>query len=136
MGDLNINRFVNFCLKYLSEIDIPIKRGTFIEFRNGMINISPIGRNCSQEERDDLEKYDKVNNCNLWDNKTLIQINKIREKFISTLKEAFSDLNLHYAIGGQISFDVIPKGWDKSFCLKYINDYENVYFFGDKTNEV
>ena len=65
LGDLNINRFVNFCLKYLSEIDIPIKRGTFIEFRNGMINISPIGRNCSQEERDDFEKYDKVNNCNL-----------------------------------------------------------------------
>lgn len=25
-----------------------------------MINVSPIGRNCSQEERDDFEKYDKV----------------------------------------------------------------------------
>lgn len=60
LGDLNIKRFVNFCLKYLSEIDIPIKRGTFIEFRNGMINISPIGRNCSQEERDEFEKYDKA----------------------------------------------------------------------------
>ncbi len=60
LGERNITRFVNFCLKYLSEIDIPIKRGTFIEFRNGMLNISPIGRNCSQEERDDFEKYDKV----------------------------------------------------------------------------
>jgi hypothetical protein len=29
-----------------------------------MINVSPIGRNCSQEERDEFEKYDKVNN--LW----------------------------------------------------------------------
>ena len=27
-----------------SEVDIPIKRGTFIEFRSGMLNISPIGR--------------------------------------------------------------------------------------------
>lgn len=35
-------------------------RGTFIEFRSGMINVSPIGRNCSQEERDEFEKYDKV----------------------------------------------------------------------------
>ena len=35
-------------------------RGTFIEFRSGMLNVSPIGRNCSQEERDDFEKYDKV----------------------------------------------------------------------------
>lgn len=25
-----------------------------------MINVSPIGRNCSQEERDEFEKYDKV----------------------------------------------------------------------------
>lgn len=35
-------------------------RGTFVEFRSGLINISPIGRNCSKEERDDFEKYDKV----------------------------------------------------------------------------
>jgi Eukaryotic phosphomannomutase len=35
-------------------------RGTFIEFRSGMINVSPIGRNCSQEERDEFERYDKV----------------------------------------------------------------------------
>ena len=35
-------------------------RGTFIEFRNGMMNVSPIGRNCSQEERDEFEKFDEV----------------------------------------------------------------------------
>ena len=35
-------------------------RGTFIEFRTGMLNISPVGRNCSQEERDAFEVYDKV----------------------------------------------------------------------------
>ena len=35
-------------------------RGTFIEFRSGMLNISPIGRNCSQEERDEYEKFDLV----------------------------------------------------------------------------
>ena len=40
------------------DIDIPVKRGTFIEFRNGMLNVSPIGRNCSQEERDEFEKHD------------------------------------------------------------------------------
>jgi hypothetical protein len=36
----------------------PPSAGTFIEFRNGMLNVSPIGRNCSQEERDDFEKFD------------------------------------------------------------------------------
>jgi hypothetical protein len=52
-------RFINFVLHYIADLDIPIKRGTFIEFRNGMLNVSPIGRNCSQEERDAFEVYDK-----------------------------------------------------------------------------
>jgi hypothetical protein len=52
-------RFINFVLRYIADLDIPIKRGTFIEFRNGMLNVSPIGRNCSQEERDAFEVYDK-----------------------------------------------------------------------------
>jgi hypothetical protein len=34
--------------------------GTFIEYRTGMLNISPIGRNCSHAERDAFEEYDKV----------------------------------------------------------------------------
>jgi hypothetical protein len=35
-------------------------RGTFIEYRTGMLNVSPIGRNCSREERDEFEQYDKT----------------------------------------------------------------------------
>jgi len=49
------------------------------------------------------------------------------------LKANFSDLDLVYAIGGQISFDVYPQGWDKTYCLRYLKDYEQIYFFGDKT---
>jgi hypothetical protein len=55
-----IKSFVNFVLHYIADLDIPVKRGTFIEFRTGMINVSPIGRNCSQSERDEFEAYDKV----------------------------------------------------------------------------
>lgn len=46
-------------LRYVADLEIPVKRGTFIEFRNGMLNVSPIGRNCSQEERDEFEKFDE-----------------------------------------------------------------------------
>ena len=42
----------------------------------------------------------------------------------------------HYSIGGQISFDVMPVGWDKSYCLKYLPDFEEIHFFGDKTFKV
>ena len=34
--------------------------GTFIEFRDSMINVCPVGRSCSQAERDQFFEYDKV----------------------------------------------------------------------------
>lgn len=121
LGEERIKEFINFCLRYIADLDIPVKRGTFIEFRNGMINVSPIGRNCNQEERDAYEKFDLEH--------------KIREKFVSTLQERFKDYGLRYSIGGQISFDVFPEGWDKTYCLPHVahHKFDNIYFFGDKT---
>lgn len=121
LGEANIKRIINFSLKYISELDIPIKRGTFIEYRAGMLNVSPIGRNCSRDERNAYELFDLEHN--------------IRKNFIIALQKELSDLDLVYSIGGQISFDVFPKGWDKTFCLNYIgeSEYEEIHFFGDKT---
>ena len=62
LGEEKLKELINFCLHYIADLDIPIKRGTFIEFRNGMLNVSPIGRNCSQEEREEFERYDKQAN--------------------------------------------------------------------------
>lgn len=55
-------------------------RGTFIEFRNGMINVSPVGRNASQTERSEFEA---------WDNKT-----QTRVKLIEAIKKEFPDIGL------------------------------------------
>ena len=55
-------------------------RGTFIEFRNGMINVSPIGRNASNAERSDFQDYDKQHN--------------IRATFVEALKKEFPDYGL------------------------------------------
>lgn len=44
----------------MSNIKLPVKRGTFIEFRKGMLNVCPVGRSCSQEERVQFFEYDKV----------------------------------------------------------------------------
>lgn len=50
--------------------------------------------------------------------------------------------SLHsYSIGGQISFDVFPAGWDKTYCLQHVEaekqvsgvEYNTIHFFGDKT---
>jgi len=51
IGEDKYKRMVKFILHYIADLDIPVKRGTFIEFRNGMVNVSPIGRNASIQER-------------------------------------------------------------------------------------
>lgn len=121
IGEEKVQTFINFCLEYLSKLILPFKRGTLIETRSGLINISPCGRNSSASERDDFENYDKEH--------------QIRRKFITVLKEKFKDYNLVYSIGGQISFDVFPEGWDKRYCLKQVEQdgFTKIYFFGDKT---
>lgn len=121
LGEDGIKRVVNWTLRYIADLDIPVKRGTFVEFRQGMLNVSPIGRNCSREERNDYEKFDLEHN--------------VRKDMVAKMQAEFADLNLTYSIGGQISFDVFPTGWDKTFCLRYLPeaDFDEIHFFGDKT---
>mmetsp|Transcript_32976 Transcript_32976/g.82899 ORF Transcript_32976/g.82899 Transcript_32976/m.82899 type:complete len:251 (-) Transcript_32976:721-1473(-) len=123
VSEEKMQSFLNFVLRYIADLSIPVKRGTFVEFRSGMLNISPIGRNCSQEERDAFEQYDKVHN--------------VRQKFVEALKKEFADLGLKFVIGGQISFDVFPEGWDKTYCLRHVKseNFKEIHFFGDKTFE-
>ena len=52
MGESRYNDLVKFVLRYLADLDLPKRRGTFIEFRKGLVNISPVGRNASVAERD------------------------------------------------------------------------------------
>ncbi len=43
-----------------------------------------------------------------------------------------------FFVGGQISFDVFPEGWDKRYALKHLENEKisTIYFFGDKTFQV
>lgn len=120
IGEEKYNELSRFILRYLADLDLPFRRGTFIEFRKGMINVSPVGRNCTTEERNEYEKYDVPN--------------KVRVNMVNALKEKFRDLELTYSIGGQISFDVFPTGWDKTYCLRHLEDekFDKIHFFGDK----
>eukprot|EP00048_Salpingoeca_helianthica_P015220 m.225684 g.225684 ORF g.225684 m.225684 type:complete len:246 (-) comp16757_c0_seq1:279-1016(-) len=123
LGEARLKQFINFTLHYIADLDIPQKRGTFIEFRKGMLNVSPIGRNCSRDERNAFEQFDHEHH--------------IRATMVKVLQARFPDFGLKYSIGGQISFDVFPLGWDKTYCLKHVRDrgFKEIHFFGDKTFE-
>lgn len=80
LGEDKYKKLVKFCLRYIADLEVPVMRGTFVEFRNGMINVSPVGRNASQKERDEYQKYDLEH--------------KIREKFVEALKKEFPEFGL------------------------------------------
>ncbi|XP_077133481.1 phosphomannomutase 1 [Ranitomeya variabilis] len=122
LGEDLLQDLINFCLSYIATLKLPKKRGTFIEFRNGMLNISPIGRSCSQEERIEFSELDKKE--------------KIREKFVSALQKEFAGKGLRFTRGGMISFDIFPEGWDKRYCLDVLEEEQflSIHFFGNETS--
>lgn len=99
------NEYISYILRLLSEQDLPFKTylliyafsfsGTFVEYRTCMLNICPIGRNATKEQRDLFEQYDKEYH--------------VRSIMIEQLKARFPNLKLTYLIGGQTSFDILPE---------------------------
>ncbi|KAH9913302.1 eukaryotic phosphomannomutase [Fomitopsis serialis] len=112
IGEDRYKNLVNFILRYIADLDIPIKRGTFVEFRDGLINVCPQGRNTTTQEQDMFDEYDKASCC-------------------------VPSYNLVCAIGGRTSFDVFPRGWDKTYALRHLEGegYSEIHYFGDKTHE-
>jgi phosphomannomutase len=120
IGEEKYQSLVNRILHILSTIILPVKRGVFIELRTGLLNVCPIGRSCTQLEREQFNEFD---------NKY-----KIRKQICDTLSIEFPDLK--FSIGGQISIDIFPKEWNKTYCLQFIDSkYDKIYFFGDNIRE-
>ena len=100
----------------------PHRYGNHIEDRGSMVNFSIVGRNCTQEQREEYYEWDKE---------------KGERKKISTfLKHKFKDLDA--VLGGQISIDIYPKGMDKSQIFNVIEQERLVQpdeyiFIGDRT---
>jgi len=102
----------------MSNSQYPYRYGNHIEDRGSMVNFSIVGRDCTQEQR---EEYFE------WDKQSLE-----REIIANAVKEKFPDLDA--VIGGQISIDIYPKGNDKSQVLEHIEKRHSkgeLIFIGD-----
>ena len=95
----------------LSNSQYPHRYGNHIEDRGSMVNFSIVGRDCTQEQRDEYYKWDKENG--------------ERKIIAQAVREKFPDLDT--VIGGQISIDIYPKGMDKSQIIEHIEDIEEKY---------
>ena len=114
----------DFLMSKVDDSKFSIKTSNHIEDRGSMINFSVVGRDCTQEQR---EEYFQ------WDIK-----NKERKYIVDDILENWPTLEA--SIGGQISIDIHEPGMDKSQIFLHIKNnfsqlVEKYVFIGDRTLE-
>lgn len=94
------------------------KYGNHVEIRNGMVNFSIPGRNCTQEDRKAYVKWDKSTNERI----------RFREKIANEFP------GIDVLIGGDTGLDIYPIGRGKEQVVEFLNtvEKEKMYFFGDQ----
>lgn len=119
VGNEIVEDCLNYCLRYISRLDCPIKRGSFLSMGSLMINISPAGKNSNEEEKRIFKEFDDEH--------------KIRKNMIEALEKEFEGENLQFRYGDQESINCYPFGWDKSYCIKHIHEkgIKKIFFFGN-----
>lgn len=105
------------CQELIDKSPYPLRRGDHLEPRVGLLNISVVGRACTQQEREEYYEWDKV-----------VQE---RNYICDTLQEKFPTIEA--TAGGQISVDIHEKGKNKSQIKDKLEG--KIVFFGDKTME-
>jgi len=110
-------------IEFLASVDLyrfPLT-GHFIQYRESMVNWSPIGRNAKDEERAAFIKYDNS------------MSPSYRTGLIDLLKRKLSirGLDVEIKLGGDTSLDIYPPGWDKTYCLKHFEG-KKCWFVGDR----
>ncbi len=99
---------------------LPCLSGHFVDYRGSMINWCPIGRNANQEQREAFVRWD-----------TSFNFRSVEMLYLSNFN-LLSKNDIQVKLGGDTSFDIYPKGWDKTYCLRHLKNYEDVYFVGDR----
>ena len=99
---------------FLEKSKYPHRYGNHIEKRDGAVNFSTIGRNCTQEQR---EHYD------IWEKE-----HQERKEFAWEIKERYPWLDA--VVGGEISIDIYELDKDKGQIVKDIKG--KFEFFGDR----
>jgi phosphomannomutase len=97
----------------------PLRTGNHIEERRGCINFSIVGRNATQDQREEYVKYDTLN--------------RERESIAYQINLEFD--NITATIGGETGIDIHRTGADKSQILEDFNEDDTIYFFGDRMEQ-
>lgn len=100
-----------------TETQYPHKFGNHLESRVGMLNYSTVGRAAPFHERRAYSHWDS----------------QLREREYLAIKINDQFEGIEATVGGEISIDIYPTGWDKSQVVKHLPEGTYV-FFGDKVH--
>jgi phosphomannomutase len=96
------------------------KTGNHFDIRPGMLNFSILGRNATLEQRHAYVEYD-----------TKTQERKLlADEFNSYFSDKY---DIAGTLGGETGIDISARGKDKGQILKDFDKYDEVVFFGDRT---
>jgi phosphomannomutase len=127
IGEINYNKLIKEILKLQINCIDSGKiscSGNFISYRDSVLNWSPIGRHCSDEDRSNFEIMDISYN--------------IREdlfKDLCSITDRLDLKNLSIKIAGSTSFDIYPAGYDKTYALRSFKSIDDIWFVGDRCGE-
>jgi len=90
-----------------------------MSYRGSLLNWCPVGRDSGDNERERFILEDRKKN--------------IRIDCVSRLKEMLGEESdtIDIALGGDTSIDIYPKGWNKTYALRYYDNYKTI-FVGDR----
>ena len=115
-----INLLIKTALDFISKVDYSIS-GHLIDIRNGLIYISLIGAQASDNERNTFIETDK-------DKNYTIKLLDILKKMIDDTK--LSD-DIYVGKGGMTGIVIYPREWNKSQVVDYLKDYDEIVFLGN-----
>jgi len=113
------DRLVELVEHFIDSSAYPLRCGTHIEPRPGMLNISSIGRQATLEQRKAYHAWDKTA--------------QERKVFVDSLLFEFPQYES--STGGEISIDIVPRGWTKAVARREIETRQfgcSITFFGDR----
>ncbi len=120
-----IQKLIRHSLKFISETSYELN-GHLIDVRNGLVYISLVGMQANLDQRELFLKMDKRME---FRKRLMIQLNERKEKLMFNQP---TNLDVTITYGGQVGISIFPSDWDKVQCLKYLEKYENINFFGDR----
>ena len=123
LGELRFALIMRHILQRQAQLhlfNIPLT-GHFVDYRGSMINWCPIGRKATDVDRKRFAIFDGAD--------SNFRLDEIKS-FINFLKRSCMD-DIQIKLGGETSYDIYPRGWDKTFALQHFEDYE-CWFVGDR----